>query len=86
MFFCMLKCYPIDTTTVPMWTYMVEMMFATYVMYSHVGTEMVLIIQHKGVHHFDLMVMHFMKYLHWLVMLALGRCMTGILGFECPIK
>ena len=37
MLFCMLRWYPIDTTTVPMWAYMGEVVFATPTS-LHVGT------------------------------------------------
>ena len=75
MLFCMLRWYPIDTTTVPMWAYKGEVVFAT----SDDAAQ--------GVFHWDLVVMCFIKVcLCRLIMLALGRCVTGILGCWCPIK
>ena len=34
----------------------------------------------------DVVMMHIMKIFYWLVLHALERYVTGILGCECPIK
>ena len=40
----------------------------------------------QSVCHWDLVLMYFAKSLCRLIILALGRCVTGILGCWCPIK
>ena len=59
----MLKWYPIDITTVPLWTSMGgdEACHLFHVDPCRIGTEMVWMTQHKGVHHLDLMVMCFVE-------------------------
>ena len=75
MLFCMLKWYPIDTTTVPTWACMGEVVFATslHAGTCRMGTALLQMTQHKRVCHLDLVMMYFVRVSLWGCHACIGK-------------